>query len=57
MKDKEAKFEVVNCQTFKGYVLHIGKVEEGELNVGDEVIVTYDPVSGLFQQGYKLMLF
>lgn len=43
MKDREAKFEVVNCQSFKGYVLHIGQVEEGQLDVGDEVIVTYDP--------------
>ncbi|CAG8684656.1 11044_t:CDS:2, partial [Acaulospora colombiana] len=24
MKDREAKFEVINCQSFKGYVLHIG---------------------------------
>jgi len=45
MKDKEAKFEVVNCQSFKGYVVHIGQLEEGQLTVGDEVIVTYDPVS------------
>jgi alanyl-tRNA synthetase len=51
MKDKEAKFEVINCQSFKGYVLHIGQLEEGHLSVGDEVIVTYDPVSVLFWQG------
>jgi hypothetical protein len=53
MKDKEAKFEVINCQSFKGYVLHIGQLEEGQLSVGDEVIVTYDPVSILFWQGAR----
>ncbi|KAG8767542.1 Alanine--tRNA ligase, partial [Serendipita sp. 397] len=43
VKDGEAKFEVTNCQSFKGYVVHIGHLEEGELNVGDEVIATFDP--------------
>ncbi|PVF97475.1 hypothetical protein CPB86DRAFT_807243 [Serendipita vermifera] len=42
MKDREAKFEVINCQSFKGYVLHIGQLDEGELHVGDEIIVSYD---------------
>lgn len=30
--DAEAKFEVTNCQGFKGYVLHIGNLEEGQLS-------------------------
>ncbi|KAG8809492.1 Alanine--tRNA ligase, partial [Serendipita sp. 399] len=43
VKDGEAKFEVVNCQSYKGYVVHIGHLEEGEFNVGDDVIATFDP--------------
>jgi alanyl-tRNA synthetase len=44
VKDKEAKFEVIDCQSFKGYVLHIGHMEEGQMDIGDNVIATYDPV-------------
>lgn len=44
VKDREAKFEVIDCQSFKGYVLHIGHLEEGQIDVGDVVIATYDPV-------------
>jgi alanyl-tRNA synthetase len=44
MKDREAKFEVIDCQSFKGYVLHIGQLDEGELHVGDEIIASYDAV-------------
>lgn len=43
--DGKAEFKVGDVQVYNGYVLHIGQLEEGELNVGDEVICTYDEVS------------
>jgi alanyl-tRNA synthetase len=42
--DGEAEFEVIDVQTFSGYVLHIGHMKEGALRVGDEVISQYDEV-------------
>jgi alanyl-tRNA synthetase len=41
-KEGDAKFEVIDCQSFKGYVVHIGVLEEGQIIVGDAVIATYD---------------
>ncbi len=43
--DGVAEFEVVDVQTFNGYVLHIGRLKYGTLQVGDEVVSTYDEVS------------
>ncbi|KAL7409092.1 tRNA synthetases class II (A)-domain-containing protein [Mrakia frigida] len=40
--DGKAEFLVTDVQVFSGYVLHIGVLSEGELNVGDEVVCTYD---------------
>jgi alanyl-tRNA synthetase len=42
--DGVADFEVLNVQVFKGYILHIGTLKYGQLNVGDEVICSYDEV-------------
>ncbi|KAG6332771.1 hypothetical protein ID866_6316 [Astraeus odoratus] len=35
-------FEVTNVQAYSGYVLHTGYLKYGQLNVGDEVISSYD---------------
>lgn len=43
--DGKADFKVEDVQVYNGYVLHIGQVEEGELNVGDEITCMYDEVS------------
>ncbi|PIL35624.1 hypothetical protein GSI_02352 [Ganoderma sinense ZZ0214-1] len=40
--DGVAEFEVTNVQVFNGYVLHIGHMKYGKLNVGDEVVSSYD---------------
>ncbi|OCH93133.1 hypothetical protein OBBRIDRAFT_790601 [Obba rivulosa] len=40
--DGIAEFEVTNVQVFNGYVLHIGAMKYGTLNVGDEVVSSYD---------------
>ena len=42
--DGKAEFKVEDVQVFNGYVLHIGRMVEGEMTVGDEVIATYDEV-------------
>lgn len=39
-----AEFEVQNVQVFNGYVLHIGKLKYGDLQVGDTVTTSYDNV-------------
>ncbi|KAG9036604.1 Alanine--tRNA ligase [Tulasnella sp. JGI-2019a] len=41
LKDS-AEFEVTNVQVFNGYVLHIGRMKYGELQVSDDVIASYD---------------
>lgn len=41
----EAVFEVEDVQVFNGYVLHIGHLKYGELNVGGEVDAEYDEVT------------
>ncbi|GBE81242.1 Alanine--tRNA ligase [Sparassis crispa] len=40
--DGVAEFEVSNVQVFNGYVLHIGQMKYGSLQVGDEVVSSYD---------------
>lgn len=41
----EAEFDVVNVQVFNGYVLHVGEMKYGTLQVGDTVVSSYDNVS------------
>lgn len=40
--DGQAEFNVENVQTYAGYVLHTGYIEEGSLKVGESVIASYD---------------
>lgn len=40
--DGKLEFNVSNVQVYAGYVLHTGNILEGKLNVGDEIIATYD---------------
>ena len=40
--DDACDFEVTNVQVYSGYVLHTGHLKYGQLNVGDEVISSYD---------------
>lgn len=40
--DGACDFEVTNVQVYSGYVLHTGHLKYGQLNVGDEVISSYD---------------
>lgn len=40
--DGASDFEVTNVQAYNGYVLHTGHLKYGQLNVGDEVISSYD---------------
>jgi len=40
--DGVADFEVEDVQVFNGYVLHIGQLKYGQLNVEDEVVSSYD---------------
>lgn len=40
--DGKAEFQVENVQTYAGYVLHTGFIEEGSLSVNDDVIAGYD---------------
>lgn len=42
--DGVADFEVVNVQVYNGYVLHSGHLKYGVLEVGEEVISSYDEV-------------
>ncbi|KAG8906935.1 Alanine--tRNA ligase [Tulasnella sp. 403] len=37
-----AEFEVENVQSFSGYVLHIGQLKFGDIQVGDSVVASYD---------------
>jgi alanyl-tRNA synthetase len=43
--DGKAEFKVEDVQVYNGYVLHIGRMDDGEFKVGDEVVCTYDEVS------------
>lgn len=40
--DEKAEFAVESVQIFGGYVLHIGYLKYGFINVNDEVVSTYD---------------
>ncbi|KAJ2918578.1 hypothetical protein MD484_g1897, partial [Candolleomyces efflorescens] len=40
--DGVADFEVTNVQAYKGYVVHTGSLKYGQLDVGSEVISSYD---------------
>jgi alanyl-tRNA synthetase len=40
--DGVADFQVANVQVFNGYVLHIGHLKYGQLDVGNEVLSCYD---------------
>lgn len=40
--DGACDFEVMNVQAYSGYVLHTGHLKYGQLNVGDDVISSYD---------------
>lgn len=42
--DGESEFEVTDVQVYNGYVLHVGRLKYGTLNVGDEVVASYDEV-------------
>jgi alanyl-tRNA synthetase len=43
LKNDKAIFKVEECKSpYKGIVAHIGELENGEINVGDELIVTID---------------
>ena len=46
--DGQAEFVVENVQVFGGYVLHIGYLKYGNLNVNNEVVATYDEVNDKF---------
>jgi alanyl-tRNA synthetase len=45
--DGVAEFAVENVQVFNGYVLHIGQLKYGTLQVGDEVFAAYDEVCSM----------
>ncbi|TFK44615.1 tRNA synthetases class II (A)-domain-containing protein [Crucibulum laeve] len=40
--DGVADFHVTNVQVYNGYVLHTGSLKYGQLQVGDEVVSSYD---------------
>jgi alanyl-tRNA synthetase len=46
--DGIADFDVTDVQVFSGYVLHIGHLKYGELEVGNEVISCYDEVIPIY---------
>lgn len=47
MIEGAAEFKVTDVQVYGGYVLHVGHLKVGEVQVGDEVTCTYDQVSDL----------
>lgn len=42
--DGVADFEVTDVQVYNGYVLHVGHLKYGQLEVGNEVLSCYDEV-------------
>ncbi|KAL1751671.1 tRNA synthetases class II (A)-domain-containing protein [Schizophyllum commune] len=40
--DGVAEFEVTDVQVYNGYVLHVGHLKYGNLEVGNEVVASYD---------------
>jgi alanyl-tRNA synthetase len=53
--DGQSEFVVENVQIFGGYVLHIGYLKYGNLNVDDEIIANYDEVRIKFK--FLIILF
>jgi alanyl-tRNA synthetase len=53
--DGQADFEVSNVQVYSGYVLHIGHLKYGHLEVGSQVVSSYDEV-GSFVLCYLIVL-
>jgi alanyl-tRNA synthetase len=47
MIEGAADFVVTDVQVYGGYVLHVGHLKVGEVQVGDEVTCTYDQVSNI----------
>jgi hypothetical protein len=54
--DGVADFEVTNVQVSNGYVVHTGSLKYGQLDVGSEVISSYDEVSIAFSPLYLHVL-
>jgi alanyl-tRNA synthetase len=53
--DGKGEFRVEDVQVSNGYVLHVGRMEDGDLKVGDEIAATYDEVSySTHKFGYQL---
>ena len=46
--DGVADFDVTNVQVYSGYVVHYGRLKYGTLNVGDDVVASYDEVRVFF---------
>jgi alanyl-tRNA synthetase len=46
--DGIADFEVTNVQVYNGYILHTGHLKYGKLEVGDNVLSSYDEVKSLY---------
>ena len=42
--DGVAEFEVTDVQVYNGYVLHVGHLKYGNLEIGNEVVASYDEV-------------
>jgi alanyl-tRNA synthetase len=47
VSDKASAFEVTNVQVYNGYVLHIGRLKYGRLDVGSKVLSSYDEVRSI----------
>ena len=47
------EFEVSNVQVFNGFVLHIGRLKSGALEVGHKVVSSYDEVSDVSSSANK----
>jgi alanyl-tRNA synthetase len=43
--DGIADFEVTNVQSYNGYVLHVGHLKYGRLQIGNVVVASYNEVS------------
>lgn len=52
--DGVADFEVTNVQVYKGYVLHTGYLKYGVLEVGNEVISSYNEVCQKYNMVVRL---
>lgn len=52
--DGVADFEVTNVQVYRGYVLHTGYLKYGDLEVGNEVISSYNEVCLKYTMAVRL---